>query len=110
MNRQFQMSDSDYAAFEARLASTSEGRAFLRQRDAKMRLASAARVRRMMRKFQIVSNPPAAEIPIAAPFIALRQELRGISDYIQRTRTEIASLRPALSGSNHRMSDAPEPS
>lgn len=98
MSKPFRMSDVDYDAFEARLVSTSEGRSFLRQRDAKMQLASAARVRRMMRKFQIVSSAPAGDIPVAAQFLVLRQELRGISDYIQRTRTEIASLQPDDAG------------
>lgn len=91
------ISEADYRAFEVQLESTPQGQAFLRRRDTKMRLASAARVRKMMRKFKIVA-PAEKDRPSAAQFLLLRKELRGISDYIRRTRSEIASLLPDDSG------------
>ena len=95
------LSRKEYLAFEELIASTAEGRAFLRQRDSLSRVVAAERVRRMMKQMMIMpragedANPPANE-----HVRILRKELLEISAHIQQTRNEIAALRPDEQGTS----------
>jgi chemotaxis regulatin CheY-phosphate phosphatase CheZ len=95
------LSRKEYLAFEELIASTAEGRAFLRHRDSLSRVVAAERVRRMMKQLMIMppassgANPPATE-----HVRILRKELVEISAHIQQTRNEIAALRPEQQGAS----------
>jgi len=94
-----------YLAFEETIASTPTGRAFLRQRDQQARLIAAAEVRRLMRRFMVVSPKEQTAAPQQTEHVRiLRQELQEMSSYIQQTRQEIAALHPDESGKNRIMS------
>ncbi len=92
----------EYLAFEELIASTADGRAFLRQRDADARVVALERIRRMMKQLMIMptAQPTAAKVnvPPADHVRILRKELLEISAHIQQTRQEIAALRPDQAG------------
>jgi len=87
----------EYLAFEELVASTSEGRAFLRQRDATARVIAAEKVRRMMQEIM----PHLGQVPRASAVEhvrILRKELQEISAHIMQTRNEISALHPDEAG------------
>jgi hypothetical protein len=89
----------EYLAFEELVASTSEGRAFLRQRDSTARVVAAEKVRRMMQ--EIMPHLGQSPKSSASEHVRiLRKELQEISAHIMQTRNEIASLRPDDEGNS----------
>lgn len=95
------LSRKEYLAFEELIASTAEGRAFLRQRDSLSRVVAAERVRRMMKQLMIMPRAGAEANPPANEHVRiLRKELLEISAHIQQTRNEIAALRPDEQGAS----------
>lgn len=95
------LSRKEYLAFEELIASTAEGRAFLRQRDALSRVVAAERVRRMMKQLMIMPAGAAGASPPASEHVRiLRKELLEISAHIQQTRNEIAALHPDQQGTS----------
>ncbi len=95
------LSRKEYLAFEELIASTADGRAFLRQRDTLSRVVAAERVRRMMKQLMISpGNGPAANVPANEHVRILRKELLEISAHIQQTRNEISALSPDEKGTS----------
>jgi chemotaxis regulatin CheY-phosphate phosphatase CheZ len=95
------LSRKEYLAFEELIASTAEGRAFLRQRDSLSRVVAAERVRRMMKQLMISPRASADANPPASEHVRiLRKELLEISAHIQQTRNEIAALHPDDTGAS----------
>lgn len=89
----------EYLAFEELVASTSEGRAFLRQRDATARVIAAEKVRKMMQ--EIMPHLAHTTSTSAAEHVRiLRKELQEISAHIVQTRGEISSLQPDNEGNS----------
>lgn len=89
------LSRKEYLAFEELIASTAEGRAFLRQRDAVSRVVAVERVRRMMKQLMIMPAKNGDDtLPATEHVRILRKELLEISAHIQKTRNEIAALHP----------------
>ena len=89
----------EYLAFEELVASTSEGRAFLRQRDSQARVIAAEKVRRMMQ--EIMPHLGHQSGTSATEHVRiLRKELQEISAHIMQTRNEISSLRPDDEGNS----------
>ncbi len=87
----------EYLAFEELVASTSEGRAFLRQRDSMARVIAAEKVRRMMQEIM----PHLGQVPRTSAVEhvrILRKELQEISAHIMQTRNEISALHPDEAG------------
>jgi len=93
------LAKKEYLAFEELVASTSEGRAFLRQRDSMARVIAAEKVRRMMQEIMPhLGQPPRAS---AVEHVRiLRKELQEISAHIVQTRNEISALRPDQQGNS----------
>jgi len=93
------LAKKEYLAFEELVASTAEGRAFLRQRDSIARVIAAEKVRRMMQEIM----PHLGQAPRASAIEhvrILRRELQEISAHIVQTRNEISALRPDQEGNS----------
>ncbi len=91
----------EYLAFEELIASTADGRAFLRQRDAQSRVVALERVRRLMKQLTLSpSGSTKTNLPTTEHVRILRKELLEISAHIQQTRQEIAALRPDQTGNS----------
>ena len=93
------MRQAQYLAFEDQIASTAEGRAFLRERDRRAQVVAAAEVRGLMRRL-LLTPEGEEERKSAAHMQILRRELQEMGSYIQRTRDEIAALEPDDAGNN----------
>jgi chemotaxis regulatin CheY-phosphate phosphatase CheZ len=93
------LAKKEYLAFEELVASTAEGRAFLRARDSMARVIATEKVRRMMQEIMPhLGQPPRAS---AVEHVRiLRKELQEISAHIMQTRNEISALRPDQQGNS----------
>ena len=93
------LAKKEYLAFEELVASTSEGRAFLRQRDSMARVIATEKVRRMIQEImpQMGQSPRASAVEHVR---ILRKELQEISAHIMQTRDEISALRPDQEGNS----------
>lgn len=87
----------EYLAFEELVSSTSEGRAFLRQRDSMTRVVAAEKVRRMLQEIMphLGQTPRASAVEHVR---ILRKELQEMSAHIMQTRSEISALQPDQEG------------
>ncbi len=93
------LAKKEYLAFEELVASTAEGRAFLRQRDSIARVVAAEKVRRMMQ--EIMPHLGQSTRASASEHVRiLRKELQEISAHIVQTRTEISALQPGEEGTS----------
>jgi chemotaxis regulatin CheY-phosphate phosphatase CheZ len=91
------LAKKEYLAFEELVASTSEGRAFLRQRDSMARVIATEKVRRMIQEIMPhMGQPPRASA--VEHLRILRKELQEISAHIMQTRNEISALQPDQEG------------
>lgn len=90
----------EYLAFEELVASTSEGRAFLRQRDSTARVIAAEKVRRLMQEIMPHLGQSNSSASAVTHVRILRKELQEISAHIMQTRNEISSLRPDDAGNS----------
>jgi len=93
------LAKKEYLAFEELVASTAEGRAFLRQRDSVARVVAAEKVRRMMQEIMPHLGQP-TRTSAAEHVRILRKELQEISAHIVQTRNEISALRPDQEGTS----------
>jgi Chemotaxis phosphatase, CheZ len=101
MNTVRRLSRKEYLAFEELIASTAEGRAFLRQRDTASRVVAVERLRRLMKQLMIMpAGRGVATLPAAEHVRILRKELLEISAHIQQTRNEIAAIHPGEEGNS----------
>jgi chemotaxis regulatin CheY-phosphate phosphatase CheZ len=100
MARLPELTAEQYLEIEEALANNARGRAFLRMRDDRSRVIAANDVQRIVKKLrddwrrEDISKRDDSAVRI------LREELRGMSSYIDQTRREIAALRPADAGAN----------
>lgn len=93
------LAKKEYLAFEELVASTSEGRAFLRQRDSMARVIATEKVRRMLQEIMPhLGQPPRASA--VEHLRILRKELQEISAHIMQTRNEISALQPDQQGNS----------
>ncbi len=105
MGRVLELSAEQYLEIEEALANNARGRAFLRMRDDRSRIIASTEVQRLMKKLrdewrkETTVPPPRDDTPTRI----LREELRGMSAYIDQTRREIAALRPIDAGANRIM-------
>jgi len=91
------LAKKEYLAFEELVASTSEGRAFLRQRDSMSRVIATEKVRHMLQELMPhIGTPPKASA--VEHLRILRKELQEISAHIMQTRNEISALQPDQEG------------
>jgi chemotaxis regulatin CheY-phosphate phosphatase CheZ len=91
------LAKKEYLAFEELVASTSEGRAFLRQRDSMSRVIATEKVRHMLQELMPhIGTPPKASA--VEHLRILRKELQEISSHIVQTRSEISALQPDQEG------------
>jgi len=91
------LAKKEYLAFEELVASTSEGRAFLRQRDQMSRVIATEKVRHMLQEMMPhLGHPPRASA--VEHLRILRKELQEISAHIMQTRNEISALQPDQQG------------
>jgi chemotaxis regulatin CheY-phosphate phosphatase CheZ len=116
MNRKklVEISDEEYLEIEEGILSRVRGRAFLRERDRRVRLVAMdgwkkleARLVEQADRFTAAPSP-AEEQHGPTHLRILRQELQEMSSYIQQTRSEIAALRPADAGSSRIMAATEE--
>lgn len=91
------LAKKEYLAFEELVASTSEGRAFLRQRDAASRVVATEKVRHMLQEIMPHLGQPTRASAVEHLRI-LRKELQEISAHIMQTRNEISALQPDQQG------------
>ncbi|MFM2045503.1 MAG: hypothetical protein RLY86_4079, partial [Pseudomonadota bacterium] len=100
-----QLTDREYDALEEALMASARGRAFLRQRDQRIRILAQDDWRGLLSQLTEQVNRLAGAGPAMAtglPEIAgqnphlriMREELKQLSSYIEQTRMEIAQLRP----------------
>ena len=105
-----ELTEHEYLQMEEALSQTARGRAFLRMRDRRSRVVVADEFHRLAGALEQQVNrlrgvEPGA-LARAAPGggtadgLALRQELMSITQVVQETRSDIAALRPADTGSN----------
>jgi chemotaxis regulatin CheY-phosphate phosphatase CheZ len=87
------LSEQEYLAAEEEIASSPRGRAFLREYREKASVVAAEQVRRLLRELMILREDEGAPGTTAHMNI-LRRELQEMGAFIQRTRSEIAALRP----------------
>jgi chemotaxis regulatin CheY-phosphate phosphatase CheZ len=91
------LAKKEYLAFEELVASTAEGRAFLRQRDSMSRVVATEKVRHMLQELMPhLGHPPRASA--VEHLRILRKELQEISAHIMQTRNEISALQPDQEG------------
>ena len=93
------LAKKEYLAFEELVASTAEGRAFLRQRDSMARVIATEKVRRMLQEIMphLGQQPRGSAVEHVR---ILRRELQEISAHIVQTRSEISALRPDQEGNS----------
>lgn len=85
------LSEDEFLAIEDALASTAQGRAFMRMRDERARALGSGEIRRMLKEeWQKEAADPRGKAAIRV----LREELRDMSACIVQTRNEIAALHP----------------
>ena len=105
-----ELTEHEYLQMEEALSQTARGRAFLRMRDRRSRVVVADEFHRLAGALEQQVNrlrgvEPGALARTApgggtADGLALRQELMSITQVVQETRSDIAALRPADTGSN----------
>lgn len=105
-----ELTEHEYLQMEEALSQTARGRAFLRMRDRRSRVVAADEFQRLAGALEQQVNrlrgvEPAA-LARAAPGggmadgLKLQQELMSITQVVRETRSDIAALRPADTGSN----------
>ncbi|MDQ2106318.1 hypothetical protein [Azospirillum isscasi] len=105
-----ELTEHDYLQMEEALSQTARGRAFLRMRDRRSRVVAADEFHRLTSALEQQVNrlrgvEPGA-LARAAPGgsmadgLQLQQELMSITQVVRETRSDIAALRPADTGSN----------
>ncbi|AWK86287.1 hypothetical protein [Azospirillum thermophilum] len=102
-----ELSEQDYLQMEEALSQTARGRAFLRMRDRRTRVVAADDFNRLVGLLEqqvsrLQGAGPAVGLTAAAgaPGELLQRELSAITQVVQETRSDIASLRAADTGSN----------
>jgi chemotaxis regulatin CheY-phosphate phosphatase CheZ len=85
------LSEQEYLAIEDEIASSPQGRAFLRAHGERASVVTAEEVRRLLRELMILRGDRTGA-DTAAQMHLLRRELEEMSGVIQRTREEIAAL------------------
>lgn len=100
MARLPELSAEQYLEIEEALANNARGRAFLRMRDERSRVIAASDVQRLVKRLRDEWRRDGQSKRDDGAVRILREELRGMSAYIDQTRREIAALRPADAGAN----------
>lgn len=100
MARLPELTAEQYLEIEEALSNNARGRAFLRMRDERCRVIAASDVQRLLKKLRDELRKEDGSKRDDSAVRILREELRGMSSYIDQTRREIAALRPADAGSN----------
>jgi chemotaxis regulatin CheY-phosphate phosphatase CheZ len=100
MARLPELTAEQYLEIEEALSNNTRGRAFLRMRDERSRVIAASDVQRMVKKLRDDWRRDEQGKRDEGAVRILREELRGMSTYIDQTRREIAALRPADAGAN----------
>lgn len=100
MARPPELTAEQYLDIEEALSNNARGRAFLRMRDEHSRVIAASDVQRLLKKLRDEWRKEDTAKRDDSAVRILREELRGMSSYIDQTRREIAALRPADAGSN----------
>ena len=109
-----ELTEQDYLQMEEALSQTARGRAFLRMRDRRSRAIATDDLNRVthaleqqVNRLRGVEPGAIARLPSAvglsgglADGLALQQELTAITQVVRETRSDIAALRPADTGSN----------
>ena len=104
-----ELTEQDYLQMEEALSQTTRGRAFLRMRDRRTRVIATddlhrvtAALEQQINRLRGVEPSAVARAPGSgmADGLALQQELTAITQVVRETRSDIAALRPADTGSN----------
>ena len=104
-----ELTEQDYLQMEEALSQTTRGRAFLRMRDRRTRVIATDDLHRVTTALEQQINRLRGVEPSAvartpgggmADGLALQQELTAITQVVRETRSDIAALRPADTGSN----------
>lgn len=104
-----ELTEQDYLQMEEALSQTARGRAFLRMRDRRSRVVATDEFHRLtvaleqqVNRLRGAEPGTVARLPPAgvADGLALQQELTAITQVVRETRSDIAALRPADTGSN----------
>lgn len=105
-----ELSEQDYLQMEEALSQTARGRAFLRMRDRRARVVAVDEFHRAVDTLEQQVNRLRGVEPSALSRLStgdglsqlpqLQQELTAITQVVRETRSDIAALRPADTGSN----------
>lgn len=105
-----ELTEHEYLQMEEALSQTARGRAFLRMRDRRSRVVAADEFHRLagaleqqvnrLRGVEPGALARAAPAAGVADGLKLQQELMSITQVVRETRSDIAALRPADTGSN----------
>ncbi|WP_114862147.1 protein phosphatase CheZ, partial [Azospirillum brasilense] len=109
-----ELTEHDYLQMEEALSQTARGRAFLRMRDRRSRVVAVDEFHRLTSALEQQINRLRGVDPGVLPRLApagglgsglgdnlqLQQELMSITQVVRETRSDIAALRPADTGSN----------
>lgn len=87
------LSEDEFVSIEDAIASTARGRAFLRMREQRQRVVALEEVRRMTHSIKDWVVRRMDHGNDGAHIAILRRELQEMGAYIQKTRSELASLR-----------------
>lgn len=105
------LSEDEFLSIEDAIASTARGRAFLRMREQRQRLVAMDEVRRITHSIKDWVIRRTEQGGDGAHIAILRRELQEMGAYIQKTRSELASLRSQAddrSSGNNRINLATE--
>ncbi|WP_448205264.1 protein phosphatase CheZ [Azospirillum sp. sgz302134] len=100
-----ELTELDYLQMEEALSQTARGRAFLRMRDRRSRVIAMDELHRVTAALEQQVNrlrgaEPGTMARASGDGLALQQELTAITQVVRETRSDIAALRPADTGSN----------